>query len=433
MRTILAIGRKDLRLLLRDRAGLFFTFFFPLLYALFFGAIFSGGGDGGARPLPLRLVDLDGSAGSAAFLASLAARAELDARADSLAGALAAVRRGRASAAVIVEPGFGEARERLFWGDPPEIRVLRDPARAAEAGLLQGVLFEEAFKGLEERFQQPASFLPDIARWRDSLAAPGAPGAEADHLRRWLGELEDFLAVEDSRIAERGAAGDTAAAVEGFGGFEPLRVTQQELREERVGPKSYFEISFPQGLIWGVIAVAASFAVSLVVERREGTLRRLRAAPVTRTQILAGKALACFGLVVALCAGLFVVGRFAGVRPGSPGLLALAVLATATAFTGLMMLISVLGRTERAVGGIGWALLMAFAMFGGGMVPLFFMPGWMRALGHASPVKWAILALEGAVWRGFTPAEMLLPCGVLAAVGLGGFAVGVAAFRWNES
>jgi ABC-2 type transport system permease protein len=437
MRTILAIGRKDLRLLLRDSSGLFFTFFFPLVYALFFGSIFSGGGSGdGSRALPLRLVDLDGSPEAAAFLEGLAARDEIDARPDSLASAEAAVRRGRAAVAVVVEEGFGEARRRLFWGDPPTVRLLRDPSRGAEAGLLQGVLFEEAVKALQERFQRPGSFLPDIDAWLDSLALPTAPDAELDHLRHWLNELRVFLAAETRRDSLRRleAVIDSATAEPegGFEGFTPLRVKSVELRAERIGPRSYFEISFPQGLIWGVIAVAASFAVSLVVERREGTLRRLRAAPVTRGQILAGKALACFGLVVVLCLGLFIVGWFFGVRPAAPLLLAAAVLATATAFTGLMMLISVLGRTERAVGGIGWALMMAFAMVGGGMVPLFFMPGWMQTLGHASPVKWSILAMEGALWRGFSPAEMLLPVGVLVAVGLTCFAIGVAAFRWSE-
>lgn len=435
MRTLLAISRKDLLLLLRDRSGLFFTFFFPLLYALFFGSIFSGGGDGDSRTLPLRLVDLDGTPESAAFLAGLSGREELDALFDSLGGAESAVRRGRATAALIVEPGFGEARQRMFWGDPPTVRLLRDPARSAEAGLLQGLLFEEAMKGMQDRFSTPEKFLPDIDRWQDSLALPTAPGAEADHLRDWLGDLKTFLTTEvdlrERLEAEGGATADSGGGG-GFAGFEPLRVEQQELRRERIGPRSAFEISFPQGLIWGVIAVASSFAVSLVVERKEGTLLRLRAAPLGRGAILGGKALACFCLILTLCAGLFLVGRFFGVKPDSPGLLAAALLSTAAAFTGLMMLISVLGRTERSVGGIGWAMMMLFAMLGGGMVPLFFMPEWMRTLGNASPVKWAILAIEGAVWRGFSPHDMLLPCAVLCLTGLAAFAVGVRAFRWNE-
>ncbi|HRP62893.1 MAG TPA: ABC transporter permease, partial [Phycisphaerales bacterium] len=96
------------------------------------------------------------------------------------------------------------------------------------------------------------------------------------------------------------------------------------------------------------------------------------------------------------------------------------------------MLLSVLGKTEAAAGGIGWAVLLVMAMLGGGMVPLFLMPGWMQSISHISPVKWAVLALEGAIWRGFSPAEMLLPCAVLLGVGAGGFLLGSRLFRWSE-
>jgi ABC-2 type transport system permease protein len=435
MSTLLAICWKDLRLLLRDRAGLFFTFVFPVVYALFFGSIFSSGGDEAERRIPLRLVDLDGGPAAAAFLDSLAARPGLDARRDSLAGAENAVRRGRATAALIVKPGFGRGQEHLFGGQAPEVELLHDPTRRAEAGLLQGILMEQAFKGLEGRFRDTRSFLPEVRAWRDSLAAPAARRPELDYLRRWTGELELFLgrqAVAESLAQARPDTG--AGRRDGFlAGWEPLRVTPRELRAVREGPQSSFEVSFPQGLLWGVISVAASFGISLVVERKEGTLRRLRAAPLRRRQILAGKALACFLAVVALCLLLLLLGLPFGVRAERPLLLLAAIPSIALAFTGLMLLVSVLGRTERAVSGIGWSLMTFLAMLGGGMVPLFFMPEWMRTLGHVSPVKWAILALEGALWRGFGWAELLPVCGILAAFGLGTALVGLRAFRWSDS
>jgi ABC-2 type transport system permease protein len=45
------------------------------------------------------------------------------------------------------------------------------------------------------------------------------------------------------------------------------------------------------------------------------------------------------------------------------------------------------------------------------------MPSFMKTLSHFSPVKWSILSLEGAIWRGFTMSEMLLPCGALVLTG----------------
>ena len=88
------------------------------------------------------------------------------------------------------------------------------------------------------------------------------------------------------------------------------------------------------------------------------------------------------------------------------------------------MLISVLGKTEQAVAGAGWAILLVMSMTGGGMVPLMAMPEWMFKLGHISAVKWSILAMEGAIWRGFGPAEMAQPIIILLSVGVVGFGVG---------
>ena len=56
------------------------------------------------------------------------------------------------------------------------------------------------------------------------------------------------------------------------------------------------------------------------------------------------------------------------------------------------------------------------AMFGGGMIPIAFMPKFMKPLSNLTPVKWGILSLEGAIWREFSLAEMLMPCSILLAV-----------------
>ena len=66
MKPILAMATKDLRYVVRDRTGFFFVFAFPLIFAVFFGLIFSGMG-GETSGIKVVLVDLDGSEGSRAF------------------------------------------------------------------------------------------------------------------------------------------------------------------------------------------------------------------------------------------------------------------------------------------------------------------------------------------------------------------------------
>jgi ABC-2 type transport system permease protein len=91
----------------------------------------------------------------------------------------------------------------------------------------------------------------------------------------------------------------------------------------------------------------------------------------------------------------------------------------------MMMFICTLGRTEQSVGAAGWAMLMIMGMLGGAMVPLVFMPAWMRPLSRFSPVRWGIYTLEAAVWRNFSFSEMIAPCSILLAIGAVFFTLGV--------
>jgi ABC-2 type transport system permease protein len=72
---------------------------------------------------------------------------------------------------------------------------------------------------------------------------------------------------------------------------------------------------------------------------------------------------------------------------------------------------------------------MPLALFGGAMIPLAVMPHWMAEVGAVSPVRWSITAFEGAIWRGFSFQEMLLPCGILAGMGIVCFVVGTRTLR----
>jgi len=50
---------------------------------------------------------------------------------------------------------------------------------------------------------------------------------------------------------------------------------------------------------------------------------------------------------------------------------------------------------------------------------------------HVDHTGGETLALEGAIWRGFSFTEMLTPCIVLIGVGLACFALGLRFFRWS--
>ncbi|WP_338082204.1 ABC transporter permease [Enhygromyxa salina] len=228
-------------------------------------------------------------------------------------------------------------------------------------------------------------------------------------------------------------AGSTPGTTQPMQPIQPIQAVSihfnsvhAEQRGPTARPPSPYAVTFPQGIIWAVLACAATFAVSLVEERKRGTLLRLAVAPVSRLTILAGKAGACLVAIVIMQLTLVMVAVLGfGVRPQSVGLLALALACTALGFVGVMALLAVIGRRTHSAAGMSWAILMGMAMLGGGMLPLFLMPSWLQAAANASPVAWALLAIEGAVWRGSSLAEIAPACAGLLA--LGGVSLGVGA------
>ncbi|MBL8880783.1 MAG: ABC transporter permease [Phycisphaerales bacterium] len=433
MGPILTLAMKDLRVLLRDKVAMFFAFGFPIIYAMFFGAIFSGaGGDKPASKMAIVVTDEDQTPESEKFAARLDGSDEFAVARAARADGESAVRGGQKTALIVIPAGFGESRRRLFYGEPPRLLVGVDPSRRAESGMITGILTKYMAEGMQEAFSDPKKMQQQardaLAQVRDEDMNPALRGL----LTTFFGQLDTFMAQLPA--ATQAAGGNDGGG--GFRGFEPVRIESMDVItvKKRIGPMNTYAVSFPQGIVWGVMGCAAGFGISLVSERAKGTLMRLKLAPIHQAQILGGKALACFLATLAVSSLLTLIAVFGfGVSPTSAWLLVVALLCVSAAFVGIMMLLSVLGRTEQAASGIGWAVLTMMAMIGGGMIPLFVMPAWMQQVSSISPIKWAILAVEGGLWRGFSPEMMLLPCGILLAIGAGCFAIGVRGFRWAAS
>ncbi|MBX3405819.1 MAG: ABC transporter permease [Phycisphaeraceae bacterium] len=436
MNAVLAIAIKDIRLLLRDRMGFFFSFFFPLLIAVFFGVVFRGGGGGGGAGsgIPVAVVDLDNTAESAAFAAKLIAASELEVTTGlSPTEAEEAVRIGRLRGSIVLLPGFGEARRRPFWGEPMSIELAVDPSRAALASMLEGVVTRHAFEGLSEMFADPAKMRGQVRESMDQMRRDGSlPRAMRPAFEMFFNALDSMLqTVQEDSAGEPGEAADPAQAAARAGGWQPVRVSTRAVTARPSGlPTNSFALTFPQGVIWGMMGCALGFAITLVMERTRGTLLRLRIAPLSRMQILAGKAVGCFMVTASVAAMLMVIARVVfQVQPTSVIMLAAAIACSSACFVGIMMLLAAVSRTEAAGNGLGWGVLLLMAMIGGGMVPLEFMPGFIRTLSVVSPIRWSLLALEGGVFRGFSMAQMAAPCGVLLGIGAMSFAVGARLFR----
>jgi ABC-2 type transport system permease protein len=414
MKIIWHLAAKEFKLLFRDKVGLFWAFGFPVLISLFFVALFGGSGSGGSG-IKIAIIDEDDSKTSRKFVEELKASPSLKVETPTLDEARAKVRQGKLAAYLLVNKGFGETAG--FFGGSATVELGLDPSRRAEEGFLQGILMQAAVKLMQEGFTDPARMAEQTNRAREAIAQSTTLSKEQrESLDALMSSVEKWSKTPLPKAGDGGAAFD----------MQPLRIERRSIEKETSGPKSAFDITFPQGVMWGILGTITAFAVGLVLERSNGTMLRLRLAPIRFDQLLAGKALACFLTCMMIVSVILLFGRLLfGVHFDQPVMLLVTIVASGVCYTGIMMLLSTIGRTERAVGGIGWGVLMPLTMIGGGTIPLFFMPAWLQTASDISPIKWSILGMEGAMWRGLSWGEMLAPIGIQLAIGVACFALGV--------
>lgn len=413
MNAVLAIAAKDLRLLARNRATLFFTFVWPILMAVGFGLMF--GGDGEKARMRVLVIDQDHSTASRVLLDGLLALQSVTVETLPRAEAEQQVKRGRAVALIDIPAGFGVASERLFYGEPAQVDVLIDPSRKAEIGMLEGLLMQVASKDMGRKMNSLGSDSKWLQTARRDIAA--LPEAERQHYAGLFDALEK-LPVDQAHAAGTPAENGTA-------GWTPLKVRMHSLQSDRRGPRNPFAITFPQGMLWGLVGCLMGFASGFAQEREKGTWLRLRTGPMSARRLMMGKALAAMIALVAVQLLLLLMARLIfGLTPESIPALALVIAASAIAFTGLMLLISSAGRTTQGVSSAGWAGLMPLMMIGGGMIPLVAMPGWMANVSAFSPINWSLRSLEGAIWRGYDWADYVWPLSGLVILGVVAFAIG---------
>jgi ABC-2 type transport system permease protein len=181
-----------------------------------------------------------------------------------------------------------------------------------------------------------------------------------------------------------------------------------------------YQVLVPSYTVMFAFFLVLSVGWLFVAERKHGTLARLRAAPLTRGQILMGKLLPC--VVVSLIQGFFLLlaGRIIfGMTWGSrPELLLPVVLSTSIAAVGLAVLVASIARTETQVAIYGTLIVLVLGGVSGSLMPRDLMPEQMKTVSLATPHAWALDAYAQLL---ATPTPnvrfIATACGVLVAFG----------------
>jgi linearmycin/streptolysin S transport system permease protein len=191
-----------------------------------------------------------------------------------------------------------------------------------------------------------------------------------------------------------------------------------------------YQLLVPSYIVLFAFFLVLTMGWMFVAERRQGTMKRLMAAPLGRGQVLFGKllpnyAMSVFQGVFLLAAGKMVFGMDLGPEP----LWLIPVVATTSlAAMGLALLVAALARTESQVSIFGTLLVLMLAGLSGTfMGDRALMPEQIQELSRLTPHAWALDAYRQLVASSGPPE---LETVATACVVLTGFGVVFIALAW---
>lgn len=391
LRGVRLVAGLQLRRRLRDRSALLQGVVAPIVLAVIIAAAFGGGG---SFSTTIGVVDLDGGDGSGGHDLAVGDVSGVDlVPLDDRASARAAIDDGDVAAAIVVPEGFAASLDTGgATSGAPRLEVLVDPGQQ-----LSG----------------------DVA-----LAIAGRFAAGVDTTRIAVATAvaaEPTLAVEPGvetlALEARSVAAPVSLGASAFGeGFDPI---------------TYFAPSM--AILFAFLTLGAG-ARALIVERRDGTLARIRSTPIADRAVLAGvtSSVVVVGVVSFVMVWLVTTIVF-GADWGDPAGVAIVIGATVVAVAGISTLVTGLARTEAQADGASSVLGFGFALVGGGFLSPGDLPEVLARIALITPNRWALDAFAelGAGATGVS--AILVPVLVLTGIGLVSGGLGLRLVRLGPS
>ena len=178
--------------------------------------------------------------------------------------------------------------------------------------------------------------------------------------------------------------------------------------------------------------VISIMARSFIIERDQGTLRRLMMAPIGTVPVLLGKTFPFYLTSVLQCSLLFLCGRLMfGMPWGSqPIYLIPVILCTSAAATSLGLLLSTLVHTDQQVSSYGTTLILMFSSISGCFFPREFFPKMMRQVSLITPHAWSLKACDAVLTQPIIDPQLIATCcGMLLVFTVACFTTGWWRFR----
>lgn len=425
-----ALVRNDLRIFINDRRAVIIGILVPILISAFFGYVFGGGGArDGAGAITVAVVNEDTAALSDSIVSALTKESMLAVVKMDRVAADKQVRSGKIKVAVIVPNGFAASAVRAFFipGTKPEIELLIDPSDAMSPQVVQGLFMQHAMQQIsKEAFsgQAGADMVTNALSTLDSTPSTNVPNRA---------ELKTLLeSLQKLNAKRRDGASATVPLQQGLN--IPYSTKTIALAAKSETPYNGYAHSFAGMTIQFILLAGVDAGVLLLLLRERGIWQRMRAAPISKTELLLARGLGTtlislfqFAMIYLAAVVIFKV----RIQGSVAGFVAIGVaFSIVNASFGLML--AALGRSAAATRGLAAMVALLLVMVGGAWVPAFVFPKWLQQASLFTPTRWAVDGLDAVTWRGLDFQSAIAPVGVLLATAAVCMAIAIWRFRWEE-
>ncbi|HEY5270475.1 MAG TPA: ABC transporter permease [Anaerolineales bacterium] len=392
MNRIFDITLKDLMQILRDRKTFLFLLIMPIGFTLLFGLAFGGSGKATDARLPVGYLDRDGGALSADLKSLLATSTVIrlnETPGRSEADLEALVTSGKLATALVIPAGYSQS---VRDGSPLKLGFYADPSKTSTLTVESELLVVSNRLGSAVRIANVAvKMTNDPAAFDPALAAA---------LTAWQNPPIQFSVTS---------------------GISSKPQNQNIMSLAHSSPGMMIQFAFA-----GLLTCASV----IVNERKTRSLQRLLTTATSRFQILFGHYLAIFTMIFIQFLILILFGQFLHVDYlRLPFATMLVAVVTAVCIAALGLLIGVMAKSEEQA--VIFSLIPMFILsgLGGAWVPLEYTGSTFQAIGHVSPVAWAMDGFKNIVARGLGFNSVLLPAAALLGYALLFFGLALWRFR----
>ncbi len=367
MRALRALTEANVRSFLRDRAALFWTLAFPIIFVILFGTIFAGGGNASFK---LGWVDLDGTPASGQLHQVFASTKVFDLKDSSQDDALAAMGRGDVEAVLVVPQGHGAS-------------VAAAQAGSAPATALAVTLYTDPSRNTSS--QTITQIVNRIVMAQNQALSGRPPVLTVDTKNFQTQQLTGVSYFVPSILA---------MALMQLGIFAAIPLVQQR---EKLILKRLSATPLPR---WTLVG--------------SNILTRLLIAAV-QTVLILGIGSAVLGVQIA----------------GNWALIVIVVALGAVTFVSIGYVIASFARTEEAANGMTSVVQFPLMFLSGIFFPIELMPQWLRGVATFMPLTYLGDALRQVMVNGAPFAPLPVDLLVLGGWLFGGLFISARFFRWQ--